>query len=144
MHNDTLRDTPCTCAKVRRTARRLTQAYDRALQPLGLRLTQYSVLANLEQAGPLSVTDLAALLAMERTTLTRNLGPLSQAGWITVGPGPDRRSRTVALTEAGRAVVQRAQPLWREAERSLRRALGREHTAALHRLLDAAYISLAT
>ncbi|MDH3474180.1 MAG: MarR family transcriptional regulator, partial [Rhodospirillales bacterium] len=65
---------------LRRTARRLTQAYDQALRPSGLRLTQFSVLANLTRSGGLSITDLAELLAMERTTLTRNLRPLERAG----------------------------------------------------------------
>ena len=79
-------DTPCTCAHLRRTARRLTQAYDKALRPSGLRLTQYSVIANVVRANGLSVTDLAARLSMDRTTLTRNLRPLEAAGFIRIEP----------------------------------------------------------
>ena len=79
---------PCTCARLRRTARRLTRAYDRALRPSGLRLTQYSVLANVTRAGGLSITELAERLAMDRTTLTRNLRPLEAAGWVRVAPRP--------------------------------------------------------
>jgi DNA-binding MarR family transcriptional regulator len=134
----------CTCAMLRRTARRLTQAYDQALRPSGLRLTQYSVLANLTRRGGLSITDLAELLAMERTTLTRNLRPLERAGWVRVGPGPDRRSRAVEITPAGRRVFDQALPLWREAERAFRRRLGRDRAAALSQLLDAALTSAAT
>jgi DNA-binding MarR family transcriptional regulator len=137
-------ETHCTCAKLRRTARRLTQAYDQALRPCGLRLTQYSVLANLTRSGGLSITDLAELLAMERTTLTRNLRPLERAGWVRIGPGPDRRSRAVEITPAGRRVYDRALPLWREAERAFRRRLGRDRTAALSRMLDAALTSAPT
>ncbi len=133
--------TPCTCAKLRRTARRLTQAYDRALKPAGLRLTQYSVLANLARRGPLSITELAELLAMDRTTLTRNLRPLEKAGWLAVGKGPDRRSRAVAVTAAGRRVFERAQPLWQDAERAFRRKLGRDDAKALRDLLDTAWTS---
>ncbi len=132
-------ETPCTCAALRRAARRLTRAYDRALKPVGLRLTQYSVLANLARAeGGLSVTDLARRLAMDRTTLTRNLRPLEAAGWLRVAPGPDRRSRAVVLTADGRSVFETAQPLWQDAERRFRQALGREEAAELRRLLDAA------
>jgi DNA-binding MarR family transcriptional regulator len=129
---------------LRRTARRLTQAYDQALRPSGLRLTQYSVLANLTRRGGLSITDLAELLAMERTTLTRNLRPLERAGWVRVGPGPDRRSRAVEITPAGRRVFDQALPLWREAERAFRRRLGRDRAAALSRMLDAALTSAPT
>ena len=135
-------ETPCTCAAMRRAARRLTRTYDRALRPAGLRLTQYSVLANLARAaggaGGLTVTDLAWRLAMDRTTLTRNLRPLEAAGWIRIAPGPDRRSRAVVLTAEGRRVFETAQPLWQDAERGFRRALGREDAAELRRLLDAA------
>jgi len=135
-------ETPCTCAALRRAARRLTRAYDRALRPAGLRLTQYSVLANLARAAGegrgLTVTDLARRLAMDRTTLTRNLRPLEAAGWILVAPGPDRRSRAVVLTAEGRRVFEAAQPLWQNAERSFRQRLGREDAAELRRLLDAA------
>lgn len=130
--------TACTCGKLRRTARRLTQAYDRALKPAGLRLTQYSVLANAALRPGLSITDLAERMAMDRTTLTRNLRPLERAGWVRVAPGPDRRSRAVEITAAGRGVYERALPLWREAERAFRRGLGRDETAALHDLLDQA------
>lgn len=133
--------TPCTCAKLRRTARRVTQAYDRALKPAGLRLTQYSVLANLVWRGPLSITDLAELLAMDRTTLTRNLRPLDKAGWLAIGEGPDRRSRAVAVTAAGRRVYKRALPLWKSAEHGLRRKMGPGEAAALRDMLDDAWTS---
>ena len=135
-------DTPCTCAMLRRTARRLTQAYDRALKPAGLRLTQYSLLANLARKGGLSITDLAALLEMERTTLTRNLRPLEKAGWVKVVEGPDLRRRAVEITPAGRRLFEEAKPLWQKAERGLRRDLGPEETLALRRLLDSALANL--
>jgi DNA-binding MarR family transcriptional regulator len=134
-------ETPCTCAKLRRTARRLTRAYDRALRPSGLRLTQYSVLANVARRSGLSVTDLAELLAMDRTTLTRNLRPLSQRGWVRVAPGPDRRSRAVEITEPGRLVYQEALPLWRAAEQAFRQRMGQDQAAALGQLLDTAVAS---
>lgn len=141
-----LLETPCTCAALRRTARRLTRAYDRALRPAGLRLTQYSVLANLVRAAgegrDLTVTDLARRLALDRTTLTRNLRPLEAAGWISIGAGPDRRSRAVEITVEGRRVFEAARPLWQAAERRFRQSLGREDAAELRRLLDAAMWSV--
>ena len=132
------RDSHCTCAVLRRTARRVTQAYDRALRPAGVKLTQYSVLANVLHDGGLSITGLAERLAMDRTTLTRNLRPMERAGWIEIGPGPDRRSRAVRITAAGRRVFDAAFPLWQAAERGFRRGLGRDTAAELRRLLDLA------
>ena len=136
-----LRDTDCTGAMLRRTTRRLTQVYDQALRPVDLRLTQYSILANLAESDGLSVTELAERLTMERTTLTRTLRPLERAGLIRVVAGSDRRSRAVEITAAGSRRFDKAIPLWRGAERSIRRSLGREQTAELRRLLDAAALS---
>ena len=127
---------PCTCAMLRRTARRVTRLYDQALRPTGLRLNQFAVLANISRDGGLSITELAERLEMERTTLTRNLRPLVRAGWVLVATGSDRRQRSVGLTQAGRQVYQQAYPLWQETERRLRRELGREDSDNLRRLLD--------
>ncbi|NNG03555.1 MAG: MarR family transcriptional regulator [Inquilinus sp.] len=129
---------PCTCAQVRRAARGLTRDYDRALKPAGLKLTQYSVLANLVRAGGLTITELAERLAMDRTTLTRNLRPLERQGWIALAAGPDRRCRKVMATAKGRRRYEAALPLWREAERAFRSRMGEQEAAALHRLLGEA------
>ena len=134
-------ETPCTCAALRRTARRLTQAYDQAMRPTGLRLTQYSVLANVVRTGGLSVTDLAERLAMDRTTLTRNLQPLERQGLIRIAPGTDRRSRAVEITEEGREAYEAALPRWRAAERQFRRTMSQAEAAELRRLLDRALTS---
>ncbi len=136
-------DSPCTCAKARRTARHLTREYDRALKPAGLKLTQYSVLTNLVLNGALSITALAERLAMDRTTMTRNLRPLERVGWVVVRDGPDRRSRSVEITQDGRQTYDRALPLWQSAERAIRQAMGSNKAAALRRLLDEALESSA-
>lgn len=128
----------CTCGVLRRAARKVTQAYDRALRPVGIKLSQYSVLAFVRQDDGLSITELAERLEMDRTTLTRNLRPMERAGWIEIGPGPDRRSRAVGVTEAGHRVFEAAFPLWQAAERQLRRDLGRDTAEDLRRLLDLA------
>jgi DNA-binding MarR family transcriptional regulator len=123
---------------LRRTARQVTRNFDRALASAGLRLTQYSILANLDATGSTSVTALAERLAMDRTTLTRNLRPLEREGWVERLSGADPRARALALTGPGRERLERARPLWQTAERSFRRHLGREDTLALRRLLDKA------
>lgn len=132
------RATYCTCAMLRRASRRVTQVYDQALKPFGLRLNQYSLLANLLRNEDISITDLAERLDMERTTLTRNLKPLEAAGWLRVKAGPDRRSRALKITPEGKTLVERAFPAWQQAERSFRKSMGREESAELRLLLGSA------
>lgn len=127
----------CTCASVRRAARRLTRLYDEALRPLGLRLTQYSMLNTVDRTGTPDIGELAELLETERTTLTRNLRPLLAAGWLRVSPGRDRRRRRVAITDAGRSMLAAARPAWRGVELRIRDDLGEGAVADLHRLNQA-------
>ncbi|GAB4351170.1 MAG: MarR family winged helix-turn-helix transcriptional regulator [Gammaproteobacteria bacterium] len=129
-------ETPCTCAVLRRTARRVTRFYDQALRPVGLRLTQYSVLANIARSEGLSITELAERLEMDRSTLTRNLRPMVRSGWIRIESGADKRQRAVVITQAGKAKFEEALPLWKKTELTLRSAMGKEEVALLRDLLD--------
>jgi DNA-binding MarR family transcriptional regulator len=113
----------------------MTQHYDARLAPAGLRLTQFSLLANL-RAGPLTMSALADRMEMDRTTLTRNLKPLADAGFVAVAPGEDARSRVVSVTARGRDSWGGARELWRQAQDEVNRALGAEEVAALHAMLD--------
>ena len=126
----------CSCGVLRRAARRVTQSYDKALKPAGLRLTQYVVLSHLSAHQGLSITELAERLAMDRTTLTRNLRPMEREGWIERMAGADNRRRAVRVTASGRALFEQAFPLWQEAERGFRRKVGRDTAAELRRLLE--------
>ena len=129
----------CTCALLRRLNRRLTAVYDRALAPLGLRVTQYSLLSTLRRTPQPTLTELAALLDMDRTTLTRNLRPLVEAGWVRMRQsGQDARARSAALTPAGRDLLEAARPLWRRAQDEINATIGRSEVARLHALADAA------
>ncbi len=93
----------CNCLAIRQAARHVTQFYDQELMPIGLRATQYAILARLSRVGPLTINALAALLVMDRTTLGRNILPLQRDGLIEVVASPeDRRRRELRLTEAGR------------------------------------------
>ena len=114
----------CTCAALRQAARAVTQLYDGALRPAGLKATQFTLLATLAQTGGLPLTRLAAALVMDRTTLTRNLKPLLAKGLVRVDHGEDQRVRRIALTEAGKGALERAIPLWRTAQSRLVDALG--------------------
>jgi DNA-binding MarR family transcriptional regulator len=106
----------CHCYALRRAARLVTQHYDRILRPSGLRTTQFTLLVGLAQRGPIPLTRLASMLGLERTSLTRNLKPLTAKGWVTVTPDADRRVRSVGITPQGKAKARAALPLWRQAQ----------------------------
>lgn len=126
---------PCTCFRLRRAARRLTQLYDQALAPAGLTLNQYSILRRTGQ--PVAMGALADALGMDRTTLTRNLRPLVQAGWLRERPGQDARVRLCALTAAGQRRLDAAMPLWQRAQERVRASYGATPLQHLHQALDA-------
>jgi DNA-binding MarR family transcriptional regulator len=136
------RITGCTCDRLRKLARRLTQRYDDFLAPTGLRLTQFSLLAHLVHGGPATMSALAERLEMDRTTLTRNLKPLADARLIATEAGRDARERVVSLSEAGRTTWRAAREQWRRAQNDVNEALGAEQVAALHAVLDGSLESL--
>lgn len=125
----------CTCALIRRSARQITQTYDAALKDTGLRITQYSILANLYRQKSLSITELANAMVIDRTTLTRNLRPLQRDGLVELSDGPDKRSRALTLTDEGRNLFKTARPLWRKTERKVRQGIDSEELARLRQLL---------
>src|SRR5258705_5721674 len=108
---------PCAWSQVSRFATKLSSLYDALLSPEGLTITQYSLLANIERAGQLSHAVLAEKVGMDRTTLTRNLRPLTRAKWVVAGTGKDRRQHLLQLTAAGRRKLVRSLRLWEEAQR---------------------------
>ena len=105
----------CLCFAAQRAARALARRFDEALSPLGLTSGQFSLLTSLNQPEPPSMGSIAALLVMDRTTLTANLKPLEQRGFVEIAIDPaDRRVRRLILTSAGRRVLQSALPIWQE------------------------------
>ena len=137
--NDThheLPDLPCMCASFRRASRAVTQMYDEALRPLGLRATQFTILQALSLAGEVSQSDLARILAMDSTTLTRTLQIMGREGWIAERRGEDRRERLLRLAKAGRYQFNRALPSWEKAQAQLGRQLGDKRWRALMKLTN--------
>ena len=118
----------CNCLAARKAARYLTAAYDRALAPSGLRITQFTILYRLARLGPTTIKRLAAAIAMDRTTLAVNLKPLERDSLLVSRAAEDRRAKTIEITAMGRAALERALPLWRS-----RRASSRPATAPLQR-----------
>jgi DNA-binding MarR family transcriptional regulator len=114
----------CLCLAAQRAARTLARRFDEALRPAGLTSGQFSLLMSLNQLQPPSIGAVAALLAMDRTTLTANLKPLERRELVTTTVDPDdRRGRLVSLTRAGRTVLRAAVPIWRRVHREIDRQL---------------------
>jgi len=126
----------CNCLAVRQAARHVTQFYDQFLAPVGLRTTQFAILAKLQRPGPTTINALARDLVMDRTTLGRNILPLQREGLIAVAQGsPDRRSRELRLTEAGAARFHAATKAWAEAQARFEAAFGRRLASDLRAVL---------
>lgn len=126
----------CTNLRLRQLMRRVSQHYDAEMAHCGLKTTQYSLLSHVLKLGPLRPGDLAQAMKMQPSTLTRNLRPLLDAGWVSLEKGTDGRSRTVRITEAGQAKRQEAQHCWKTAQLALNDMLGVERVLALHSLID--------
>jgi len=129
----------CTCLRLRKAARRITQIYDGYVEPFGLTITQFGLLAHLRVLDGISVGALAEKLVMDPTTLTRNLRPLERKGFVRLEPDPDdRRSRSLHLTDEGREALRAARPAWARAQRHVEEMLGNADTAVLNAALDRA------
>lgn len=121
----------CTCGRLRRATRALTQLYDDELSPAGLRLTQFSLLRTLQRQGSTRITALAAAALLDRTALSRNLDPLVARGLVAIATGRDARTREVTLTSAGSHAIRLAEPHWRRAQAQVARRLGGARLDAL-------------
>lgn len=127
----------CVNLAFRKAARLLSQRYDEALAPAGVKVTQFSLLVSIRLYGPIQMTDLARGLAMDRTTLTRNLRPLERDGLVEVVYGKDRRRRRYALTLRGHEVLDAAFPLWERAQAEIVHGVGEERWEGLRREIRA-------
>lgn len=127
----------CVCGSLRKAARAVTQLYDEALRPIGLRVTQFGILGATMAMEPVTVSRLAEATVTDRTTLTRNLKLLEKQDLIRVNSGNDRREREVTLTDQGREAVAKAYPLWLKAQRHVVKSLGEERWQALRQELSA-------
>ena len=128
----------CNCFAVRSAARHVTQFYDQLLEPTGLRITQYSILAMLKRLGPLTINALAKVLQTDRTTLGRNILPLERDGLIRIEQGAsDRRAKELHLTTAGEKRLQAARPAWLKAQATFESSFGPKRAETLRALLRA-------
>ena len=114
----------CLCLHVQRAARVVARRFDDALRPLGLTNGQFSLLVSLNRPAPTSMSAVASLLAVDRTTLTANLKPLERRGLLTVAVDKDdRRNRVIVLTARGRKLIRTAYPIWERTHEALEQPL---------------------
>ena len=121
----------CFCLASRQASRKITRLYDSAMQKIGLRATQFTILSQLMLRGEMTIGKLATILGMERTTLTRNLTLLEQRKWISIKAGEDPRARMIGITASGRSMVRRGFPVWSEAQARVGKMLGADGQSAL-------------
>jgi DNA-binding MarR family transcriptional regulator len=134
LEQDVLRS--CACHKVRMAARAVTRSYDEMLRPTGLRATQIALLVAVATGEASSIAALAQVLGMDRSTLTRNLGPLESEGLVAIGEEGWRRSRSLEITRKGRTRLSEALPLWKRAQDLLKGKLGERAWSAAHASID--------
>src|ERR1700722_5632964 len=129
----------CTCGSLRKASRRISQFYDTALAPAGLKSTQFSILSEVERgsiAGPVTMCELATAMVMDRSTLGHNLRPLERDDLVVLRQARhDRRKRYVELTGKGKSLLARARQLWRRAENRFETIFGKDPAAELRAVL---------
>ncbi len=127
----------CTARNLRKATRAISGLFDDAMRPTGLRISQFGLLVALALVEEATVSKLAGLLDLDRTTMTRNLGPLERQGLIASGAGNDARNRILRLTQKGRARLATALPIWERVQARIVRGLGDVRWKGLLRDLEA-------
>jgi DNA-binding MarR family transcriptional regulator len=121
----------CACFNLRKASRAITQCYDEAFRSLGLKVTQVGLLNAVNRLGPVTVSSLAEIIVMDRTTLSRNIRPLEDQGFIHTEPGEDRRERVLSLTKKGKGLVEKAYPLWKDVQGRIAKQFGKQRLECL-------------
>ena len=121
----------CTCFNLRKATRVITHIFDNAMRPIGLRVTQFTILALCLAFGPVTVTQLADEMVADRTTLSRNLEPIEKSGLIKIQQGYDKRTRLVELTDEGQRKLSEAYPIWKKTQEEIKESLGLEKWSGL-------------
>ncbi len=129
----------CTCGSLRKASRRISQFYDSALAPVGIKSTQYSILSEVDRGslqGPVTMCELATAMVMDRSTLGHNLRPLERDELLVLRLSTaDRRKRHVELTKKGRSILRRSRRLLQTAEGRFEKIFGKEPAAELRTVL---------
>ncbi len=126
----------CIVARIRMLSREVTGIYDDALRPLGVKVSQTNVLTAIAKLEPVFPRVIGELLRIEQSTLSRNVDRLRSRGWLRVVSGDDERSHRLEVTAKGHRLLEKALPLWRQAQRDAEILLGKRTVQALHDTVD--------
>ncbi|MDR3597650.1 MarR family winged helix-turn-helix transcriptional regulator [Clostridium sp.] len=130
------KSSPCNCVNIRRASQALTEVYDEFLAPSNIKIGQFSLLKHINQLEPVSVSDLALIIRLDRTTLVRNIKPLEQSGFVEDISGQGTRNRQLKLTSQGVEKYKHAEELWEKAQNFLEEYLGRGNIDVFSTLLS--------
>jgi DNA-binding MarR family transcriptional regulator len=132
----------CVSVRLRSLNRSLTNIYDEALRPLGLRVGQLNILVAVACMGEARPADLCRLLCMDKSTLSRDAKVMQRHGWLEEGTGEDGRTRPLRITRPGSRLLEKCLPAWRAAQAKAKKLFGNEGTAALFRAAGAGWQAL--
>ncbi len=127
---------PCLCTSLREAALALTELYDRALEPSGLKITMFRLLRRLKNAGPSTISEFAAVVNLDRSTLGRNLKVLERDGLVTLTCGKDERSKVIHLTKKAEEGIETATPYWEKTQQQIRDIVDEETEIRLNQLTE--------
>lgn len=130
------KSSPCNCLNIRRASQAVTEVYDEFLAPSNLKIGQFSLLKHINQLGPVSVSDLALIIRLDRTTLVRNLKPLEKSGLVEDISTEGTRNRQLKLTAKGIKAYKYAEELWEKAQSFLEEYLGKDNIDIFTTLLS--------
>ncbi len=148
MKNDTLKSTvdtiasECLAVRIRLLNRTMTNIFDEALRPLGVKVSQLNVLMVVAKRGPSSPGDVARRLNMEKSTLSRNVDRMRTRGWLNVSPGDSGRKQVLELGPPGRKLIEKSLPLWKKAQAQTEAMLGQQGARSIHRAADVVWAQL--
>ena len=132
----------CLAVRVRLLNRTISGIYDDALRPLASTVGQLNILVVIAKLGPISPGDVARLLNMEKSTVSRNTDRVRGRGWLEVSPGDSGRTQMLGLARSGKTILEKALPLWEEAQARAKAVLGQSGSRAIHRAADAVWAKL--
>jgi DNA-binding MarR family transcriptional regulator len=126
----------CYCILLRKASRRLSSLYDEALAPFGINIGQYSHLSNIRRGEPMSLTELAGVMELDRSTVGRNVKIIERLGLVETVAGEDQREALLQLSAKGRALLDVAEPVWEAVQMKIDERLGEDRTGELKQLLE--------
>ena len=127
----------CFCISLRKASRRLSAIYDEALVPFGINIAQFSAIRTIKRNSPISLTDLAERLDLDRSTVGRNMKVLERMGLVAAATGKDHREAALSLTSEGHTLLEKAEPIWHDVQVEVESRLGAEQSRQLNELLEA-------